>query len=73
MATSESAFEVPTSIAGAIVFLVIAALGYVFVYGGDAITPGLVVLGAISTGLGLFTLYLFYRFVLAVEKIADKY
>jgi hypothetical protein len=45
----------------------------VFVYGGDAATPGLVVPGATSAGLGLFTLYLFHRFVVAVETIADKH
>lgn len=73
MATINTESEVPTWIAGVIISFVIVATVYIFVYGGDAPTPVLVVLGSISLGLGLFTLYLFYRFVVAVEKIADKY
>jgi len=34
---------------------------------------GLLVLYVISAGIGLFTLYLFYRFVIAVEKIAKTH
>jgi hypothetical protein len=73
MATSNSDLEVPTWVAGGVVSIVVAAVAYVFVYGGDAATPGLVVPGATSAGLGLFTLYLFHRFVVAVETIADKH
>lgn len=73
MAASNTEFEVPTWIAGVVISFVLASIFYVFIYGGDATTPGLVALGLISLGFGLFTLYLFYRFVVAVEKIADKY
>jgi hypothetical protein len=73
MATSDSGVEVPTWAGVAIGILVVASVGYVFVYGGDAATPGLVAFGAVGTGIGLFTLYLFYRFVVAVETIADKH
>jgi hypothetical protein len=73
MSTSNPGIGVPTWGAVAIVTLVGVGAGFVFVYGGWAATLGSVVLGSISTVMGLFTLYLFYRFVVAVEKIADKY
>ncbi|WP_436903483.1 hypothetical protein [Halovenus halobia] len=73
MATSNAEFEVPTWIAAVIVSLVTAGALYTLVYGGDALPLGAIVFGTISTGIGLFTLYLFYRFVVAVEKIADKH
>jgi len=74
MATSHPVFrELPLRDV-AILSLVLAALVfYVFVYGGPLASLGLLVLYVISAGLGLFTLYLFYRFVIAVEKIAETY
>lgn len=73
MATNQGELEVPSWVAGVIASVVFATAAYIFIYGGEPTTPGLVVLGSVSLGLGLFTLYLFYRFVIAVEKIADKY
>jgi hypothetical protein len=43
------------------------------VYGGDPLAPGRLTLGALGASVGLFTLYPFYRFVLAVETIADTH
>jgi hypothetical protein len=74
MATNHSGFEVPSVREIAIFSIVLAATAfYVFVYGGPLAPLGLFALYGISIGLGLFTLYLFYRFVVAVEKIAEKY
>jgi len=73
MATRESRFEVPTWVAGAIVAGLLLGLFYVFVYGGAISTLGAAVLGAVGLGMGAFTLYLLYRFVVAFEKIAEKY
>ncbi|SNZ04057.1 hypothetical protein SAMN06269185_0438 [Natronoarchaeum philippinense] len=71
MATRNSRPEVPTWLAGLILVAVVAASGYVFVFGGEPRTPMLALFGAVGTGISLFTLWLFYRFVVAVETIAD--
>ncbi len=71
--TSTPRPEEPTWIPGLIVAFGIAALIYVFAYGGNPSTPVLVVFSAIGIGLSLFMLYHFYRFVVAVETIAKKY
>lgn len=46
---------------------------YVFIYGGPMASLGLLTLYIIGAGIGLFTLYLFYRFVIAVETIAETH
>jgi hypothetical protein len=46
---------------------------YVFIYGGPMASLGLLALYIIGAGIGLFTLYLFYRFVIAVETIAETH
>ena len=73
IATSSSEVEVPRWIAGAIGSFGILAVASVFVYGGDPLAPGRLTLGALGASVGLFTLYPFYRFVLAVETIADTH
>jgi len=72
METQNSRHEVPTWLAGVIVALVLFTVAYVFVYGGSLSAPLMALFGAFGVGLSLFTVYLLYRFVLAVEKIADK-
>jgi uncharacterized RDD family membrane protein YckC len=59
-------------VVGLALLVLAATIGYVFVYGGDAATPVRVLVGAVGVGLSLFSLYLFYRFVIAVETIAEK-
>lgn len=49
-----------------------AALFYVVVYGGPLSSLGLLALWTVSIAVGLFVLSLLYRFVVAVERIADR-
>jgi hypothetical protein len=51
---------------------VLTTVAYVFVFGGELADPARLLFGALALGLGLVTVYLLYRFVVAVEKIADK-
>jgi len=73
MATRDSQPEVPTWVAG----VVVAAIGlltfwYLFVFGGHVAGPLAAFVGALQLGMALFVVYLLYRFVLAVETIAEK-
>jgi hypothetical protein len=72
MATRDSEPEVPTWVAGVVVATVVLTLGYVFVFGGHIFGPVAAVVGALQFGVGLFVVYLLYRFVVAVETIAEK-
>jgi hypothetical protein len=74
MAIRDSEPEVPTWVAGVVVVTVAAFLfGYIFVFGGNAAAPAAILLGAVQVGLALFVIYLLYRFVVAVETIAEKF
>ncbi|MFB6087996.1 MAG: hypothetical protein ABEJ85_05695 [Haloarculaceae archaeon] len=73
MGTRNSRPGVPVWAAGLVVALVGIALAYVFVYGGSPTVPVAVVFGAFGVAVSLFTLYLLYRFVVAVETIAEKH
>ena len=68
-----SDFEIPTWIAGLLVVLV----GLSFVYGivvmQSIAAPLMLWSGVVRLGISLFVVYLLYRFVVAFEKIADKY
>ena len=72
MEVNQSDLEIPTWVAGLLAVLV----GLSFVYGivvmQSLAAPLTFWFGVISLGASLFVVYLFYRFVLAVEKIADK-
>jgi hypothetical protein len=68
MGTRESEPEVPTWVAGLIITAVVLGFGYVVFIGG----PLVALAGAVQFALGLFVVYLLYRFVLAVERIAEK-
>lgn len=63
--------EVPTWLAGVIAVLVVLFAFLLLIRGEIAETVTLLV-GAVQFGLGLFVVYLFYRFVIAVETIAEK-
>lgn len=73
METDQKRYEVPTWLAAVITVLVLVTFGYyVLVFGGSTgpLFGGL--FGAISIALTVFVVYLFYRFVIAVETIAEK-
>jgi len=68
--------ELPTSVPRWVVVALLAAIGLSFVY-------GIVIMGSLTAPLGLwvsigslaltlFIVYLLYRFVIAVETIAEK-
>lgn len=73
MSTRNSRYTVPTWVAGLIVILTVAAVGYVVIYGGELSAPVFVLVGVFVVGISSVTLYLLYRFVLAVETIAEKH
>lgn len=72
MAISDSQSKVPTWIAGVVVAVVVATAGYVALYGGHLATPLALAVGTFELALVLFVVYLLYRFVVAVETIAEK-
>lgn len=72
METQSPSYEVPTWLAGVIVALVLFTAAYVLLFGGSLSGPLLAIFGLTGLGLSVFTVYLLYRFVVAVEKIADK-
>ena len=72
MATHDSGPEIPTWVAGVVVAVVLVAFSYVFVFGGHVFAPLAALVGLIQFGLALFVVYLLYRFVVAVETIAEK-
>lgn len=65
-------YEVPYWVAVLIVVAVFGSLVFSLFYGNLA---GLVTIfaGLVRLGLTLFLIYLFYRFVIAVETIAEKH
>jgi hypothetical protein len=71
MATDESDFDVPRWVAGVILALV-AVFAYAVVIGASLTRPVAIALGALELAIALFVVYLLYRFVLAVETIAEK-
>lgn len=72
MSLAAKQFEVPTWAAG----LLLALLALSFLYGivvmQSLAAPIVLWLGMLGMALTLFVVYLFYRFVLAVEEIARK-
>jgi hypothetical protein len=72
MATSEPEFEVPTWAAVGLAALVFLTFLYGILLQGSLLLPFVWWGGIASVALSLFVVYLFYRFVVAVEKIADK-
>jgi hypothetical protein len=69
MSTQTLRDDVPLWVVGVVVMLVLASFAY-----GIAIRQTLLVgFWAVGFGLTLFVVYLLYRFVVAFEKIAEKY
>ena len=70
---SNSRSDVPGWLIGLGVALVVTTASYLIIYGGEvsALLTVLFALGGV--GLSLFALSLLYRFVVAVETIAEKH
>lgn len=64
--------EIPTWIVGLVLAVVAVSFLYGIVVMQSLAAPITFWLGVLSLGMTLFVVYLLYRFVLAVEKIADK-
>lgn len=73
MSVKDREFEVPTWAAAVLVVLV----GLSFLYGilvmRSITAPAVLWLGIAGVALNLFVVYLLYRFVVAVETIAEKH
>lgn len=65
-------FEIPTSVIGMFFVLFVASLAYGIVIMQSLTAPIAVWVDILELGVILFALYLFYRFVVAVETIASK-
>ena len=65
-------YELPRWAAAIVVLFILGTLGYGIVVRGSLVEPVLWWLGALRIAVGLFVVYLFYRFVVAVEAIAEK-
>lgn len=72
MATNESRLEVPTWVAGLLAVLIPGSFVYGIVVRQSIIEPIAWWASALQLALGVVVVYLLYRFVLAVERIADK-
>lgn len=72
METRDSQFEVPTWLAVLLLAVVGATVLFSILVRGRLAEVVALWLGVFQVAVGLFVVYLFYRFVLAVEKIADK-
>ena len=72
MAVDHSSVRVPTRIAGLLAIFVGVSFLYGIVVMGSIAAPIAFWLGIVSLGISLFVVYLLYRFVLAVETIAEK-
>ena len=65
-------FEIPTWMLGLSFVLFVASLAYGIVIMQSLTAPIAVWLDILELGVILFAVYLFYRFVVAVERIASK-
>ena len=72
MRFGESVFEIPTWTLGVVLIVFVASLGFGALLFGHIFATLAVWIGLIGIALGLFVVYLLYRFVIAVEEIADK-
>lgn len=72
MRFAQSEPEIPTWLAGVIVLLVTASFAYGVVVLQSLIAVVMVWLWMLGIVLSVFVVYLLYRFVVAVEQIADK-
>lgn len=65
-------FEVPASVIGVFFVLFVASLAYGIVVMQNLTAPIAAWADILELGVILFAVYLFYRFVVAVETIASK-
>ena len=72
MSVKDREFEVPTWAAAVLVVLVGLSFLYGVLFMRSIAAPAFFWLGIAGVALNLFVVYLLYRFVIAVEKIADK-
>jgi hypothetical protein len=72
MAVQDLNREIPTWAAALITVFVFSSVAVSLVVGGSILAPIVLWLWLGGVALSLFVVYLFYRFVVAVEKIADK-
>jgi hypothetical protein len=72
MSVADLQAKVPRLIIPAIVSLLILSLLYSILVTGNIVIWLAMWGGLLSIGLVLFVIYLFYRLVLAVERIADE-
>lgn len=68
----QQTFEVPRWVAAVLLILVGASFLYGIVVMQSLAAPIILWLALLSAGVSLFVVYLFYRFVIAVETIAAK-
>jgi hypothetical protein len=72
MSTQPLQYEIPTWAAVLVTVVVLFSVAYSLIYGGSILAPIVLLLWLGGVALSLFVVYLLYRFVIAVEKIADK-
>jgi len=72
MRFGEPGFELPTWILGVVLIVFVVSLAFGVLVYGHIFATLTVWIGLIGMALGLLVVYLLYRFVIAVEKIADK-
>ncbi|MEA1930724.1 MAG: hypothetical protein U9O06_04150 [Euryarchaeota archaeon] len=65
-------YELPSWLINTVLVLFAGSLVYGIVVRGSLIEPLLWWVGILQIVVGLFVVYLFYRFVVAVERIAEK-
>ncbi|WP_336328203.1 hypothetical protein [Halovenus sp. HT40] len=72
MAVQDLNYEIPTWAAALITVFVLFSFAYGVLIQGSFLAPIVLWLWLGGIALSLFVVYLLYRFVIAVEKIADK-
>lgn len=72
MAAQDPNYEIPTWAAALITVFVLLSFAYGVLIQGSFLAPVVLWLWVGGVALSLFVVYLFYRFVVAVETIAEK-
>ena len=72
MVFPQQEYEVPRWVAVVLLSLIGASVFYGIVVMQSLVAPIILWLTILSVGLSLFVVYLLYRFVVAVETIAEK-
>lgn len=72
MSVQDFKYEIPTWAAALITVLVLLSFAYGVIVQGSLLAPVVLWIWLGGIAVSLFVVYLLYRFVIAVEKIADK-